>query len=83
MSGAYMYSSAGAEGNYADRNAVGRALIRFAPERMVWGSDWPHTTEPRESVNDAQLLNLLYSWCNDSSEFKKILTDNPQKLYNF
>ncbi|QHI98544.1 amidohydrolase family protein [Xylophilus rhododendri] len=82
LSGAYMESTAGGP-TYADRDAVGRALLEAAPERMVWGSDWPHTTQPKESVNDADLLELLRRWCPSQAVFERILVDNPQALYGF
>lgn len=82
LSGAYMGSTVG-EPTYADRNAIGRSFVEAAPERMVWGSDWPHTTQPKESVNDAHLLELLRRWCPTEAVFKHILVDNPQALYGF
>ena len=45
LSGAYLDSAAGADANYADTGAIAQAWIKAAPERMVWGSDWPHPTE--------------------------------------
>lgn len=83
LSGAYMHSVVGAQGRYADRNAVGQALIRAAPERMVWGSDWPHTTEPPESVNDVDLLDLLRAWSPSDETFERVLVANPAELYGF
>ena len=49
----------------------------------MWGSDWPHTTEPPASVNDADLLDLLREWCGDAAGMKRILVDNPASLYGF
>ena len=82
LSGAYMRSSAG-EPDYTDTLALGRALLRHAPERMVWGSDWPHTTQPALSVNDAGLLDLLYAWCETDALAHKVLVSNPAALYQF
>lgn len=83
LSGAYMRSARG-EPDYADTIALGRALVQAAPDRMVWGSDWPHTTQPALSVNDASLLNLLDAWCDgDAGVRHRILVDNPAQLYGF
>src|SRR5690606_17931334 len=82
LSGAYMRSVAG-EPDYSDTLALGRALVRQAPERMVWGSDWPHTTQPALSVNDASLLDLFYAWCETEATATLVLVDNPARLYVF
>lgn len=82
LSGAYMRSKVG-EPSYSDVINLGVSLVRAAPERMVWGSDWPHTTQPRESVNDASLLELLRTWCCSDTVMDQILVANPAQLYGF
>ena len=82
LSGAYMRSRAG-EPAYADMHALGTALVRAAPERMVWGSDWPHTTQPNDTVNDANLVDVLRAWCGSDTVMDRILVDNPERLYGF
>ena len=82
LSGAYMRSAAQGPG-YADTVPLGRALVQSVPERLVWGSDWPHTTEAPGSVNDADLLNLLYAWAGSEAQAHRILVDNPARLYGF
>lgn len=82
LSGVYMRSRDGAP-RYDDAHALGRALVRAAPERMLWGSDWPHTTEPAGTVDDADLLNVLHSWCDGDAVVDRILVDNPAQLYGF
>lgn len=83
LSGAYMRSSTGGP-TYADTWPLGRALVRAAPQRLVWGSDWPHTTEPPETVDDAALLVTLQAWCDgDAGTTGRILVDNPAHLYGF
>lgn len=80
LSGAYMRST----GPYADTLPLGRALVHAAPERLVWGSDWPHTTEQPGSVNDADLVDLLHTWCGRSdAAMDRILLENPATLYQF
>lgn len=80
LSGAYMRSTAPA---YADTLALGQALVRAAPERLVWGSDWPHTTEAPDTVNDADLVDLLRAWAGSDALMDRILVDNPARLYGF
>ena len=82
LSGAYMRSRAG-EPSYADVEELGTALVRAAPERLVWGSDWPHTTQPRDTVNDASLVDLLQTWCGSDALMNRILVENPARLYGF
>jgi predicted TIM-barrel fold metal-dependent hydrolase len=83
LSGAYMRSAIGGP-TYSDTWPLGRALVRTAPERLVWGSDWPHTTEPPGTVDDAALLDTLQAWCDgDAGTIDRILVDNPARLYGF
>lgn len=82
LSGVYMRSRDGAPA-YRDAFALGRALVEAAPERLVWGSDWPHTTETPGTVDDAALANVLAAWCGDEAVRRRILVDNPAKLYGF
>ncbi|MDH6590290.1 putative TIM-barrel fold metal-dependent hydrolase [Variovorax sp. TBS-050B] len=82
LSGVYMRSREGAPG-YADCFALGRALVEAAPERLVWGSDWPHTTAAPGSVDDADLANVLMAWCGSEAVRDRILVDNPARLYGF
>jgi predicted TIM-barrel fold metal-dependent hydrolase len=63
--------------------ALGKELVRAAPERLVWGSDWPHTTQPKDTVNDASLVDLLQTWCGDEGVMDRILVENPARLYGF
>jgi len=82
LSGAYMRSAVQGPG-YADTLPLGRALVQAAPERLVWGSDWPHTTEPQGTVNDADLVDLLQAWAGTDAAMDRILVDNPARLYGF
>jgi predicted TIM-barrel fold metal-dependent hydrolase len=63
---------------------VAQAYVRAAPERLVWGSDWPHPTESSaHKPDDAVLLDLLGAWAEDEAVRRRILVDNPQILYGF
>jgi predicted TIM-barrel fold metal-dependent hydrolase len=79
LSGAYFFGGPPA---YAEACKVARAYIAAAPERMVWGSDWPHPTET-EKPDDAVLFDLLGAWAPDDATRQRILVENPAKLYGF
>ncbi len=58
------------------------ALARHAPERLVWGSDWPHVQmNGRVMPNDGALIDLLAEWVPDTALRDRILVDTPQTLY--
>jgi predicted TIM-barrel fold metal-dependent hydrolase len=82
LSGAYMESKIGPP-NYADTSEVATAFLKLAPERMVWGSNWPHPTEKKIKPDDAVLFDLLPAWAPDAVTRKRILVDNPAVLYDF
>jgi predicted TIM-barrel fold metal-dependent hydrolase len=93
MSGAYRASEHGPE--YADLVPYAKALVAANPDRLVWGSDWPHPNSnppagrkatdwnPVFQFDDGKLLNLLPVWVPDAGTRKKILVDNPARLYGF
>jgi predicted TIM-barrel fold metal-dependent hydrolase len=81
ISGAYMNTRVGPPG-YADATAVAQAFVKAAPERLVWGSDWPHPT-PSAFPDDAVLFDLLSIWAPDEAVRKRILVQNPEALYGF
>ena len=69
---------------YPDVGALAKALVKAAPERCVWASNWPHPSVPAVlRPNDADLLDLLLDWAPDEMTRNKILIDNPAKLYGF
>jgi predicted TIM-barrel fold metal-dependent hydrolase len=82
LSGAYLDTKVGPPA-YADATAVARAYVAAAPERLVWGSDWPHPTEQGQKPDDAVLFDLLSAWAPDERVRNRILVDNPQELYGF
>jgi predicted TIM-barrel fold metal-dependent hydrolase len=93
LSGAYRASTQAPD--YPDAAPLARALIAANPGRILWGSDWPHPNtsaatdrkasgiSPFLQVDDARLLNLLAVWAPDAEVRKKILVDNPARLYRF
>jgi predicted TIM-barrel fold metal-dependent hydrolase len=82
LSGAYMRSTVHGP-SYADTLPLGQALVQAALDRLVWGSDWPHTTEAPGTVNDADLVDLLLAWAGSDAAMDRILVDNPARLYGF
>lgn len=83
LSGAYLDTKVGAP-SYADATKVAQAFVNAAPERLVWGSDWPHPTEASaHKPNDAVLFDLLAEWVPDERTRHRILVDNPAALYGF
>ncbi|HEY5380220.1 MAG TPA: amidohydrolase family protein [Pseudolabrys sp.] len=93
ISGAYRISQVP---DFVDAAPIARAMIAANPDRIVWGSDWPHpgggkgratrdltTREPFLPIDDGASLNRLNGWCENRSELEKILVENPARLYDF
>ena len=79
---AYRFSEAGAP--YGDTLPFTKALVEAAPQRCVWGTDWPHIyLEGRPLPDTGGLLDLLYESVPDEATRRMILTDNPASLYGF
>lgn len=69
--------------HYADVGAIARRVIEHAPERILWGSNWPHVGVPRSQYpDDAEQLDVLVEWASPDVRHK-ILVDNPAALYGF
>jgi predicted TIM-barrel fold metal-dependent hydrolase len=93
ISGAYRASSNAP--NYSDVTPLARALISANGDRIVWGTDWPHPHTPLPAgvkatdvvaplpIDDGVLLNQLLVWAPDRLTRRKILVDNPARLYGF
>jgi predicted TIM-barrel fold metal-dependent hydrolase len=80
--------------DYPDVAPLARALVASNPQRILWGSDWPHpgTPVPGRSlaeitpffqIDDGHILNLLPKWVPDAATRKTILVENPARLYAF
>jgi predicted TIM-barrel fold metal-dependent hydrolase len=82
LSGPYLDSLTGEADRYADVAPIAKAWVRSAPERLVWGSDWPHVTEDGKA-DDHLLLDVLSDWTQDAALRDRILVDNPAQLYGF
>ncbi|MEM7059237.1 MAG: amidohydrolase family protein [Pseudomonadota bacterium] len=68
---------------YADAVPLAQMLIEAGPERMVWGTDWPHVSKAANMPDTGALLNRLVDYAPDSDVRRAILVDNPAKLYGF
>jgi len=82
VSAAYIDSKTGGP-TYADTSAIARAYVKAAPDRLVWGSDWPHPTAQDNKPDDAVLFDLLLDWAPDERVRHRILVENPAALYGF
>ena len=93
ISGAYRSSKQAPD--YADVVPLAKALIAANPERIIWGTDWPHPNSvtlpgkqvsdvtPLFQIDDGRLFNQLPVWAPDQAIRSKILVDNPARLYGF
>ena len=93
ISGAYRSSKLGPE--YSDVVPFAKALIAANADRILWGTDWPHPDSvtppdkkpsdvtPLYQIDDGKLLNQLAVWEPDAAVRKRILVDNPARLYKF
>ena len=81
LSGAFRTSVAGAP--YADTVPFARALNDAAPERCLWGSDWPHVAAWDGAPKLSTLLDLMAEWVPDEGRRRKVFVDNPRALYGF
>ena len=83
LSGAYSNTKIGPP-DYPDATKIAQAFVKAAPERLVWGSDWPHPTMPDDNKpDDALLFDLMTVWVPNEAMRNRILVDNPATLYGF
>lgn len=68
---------------YTDVVPIARALVAARPDRLVYGTDWPHPAVRIPMPNDGPLLDELAVWAPDPAQRKAILVDNPRRLYGF
>lgn len=81
LSGAYRISSKPQP--YEDAVPFARALVETLPDKLVFGTDWPHPSISVPMPQDASLLDLLPTWAPDEATRRRILVDNPARLYDF
>jgi D-galactarolactone isomerase len=79
----YEWSKSGGPA-YADVAKLAKILIRHAPDRMIWASNWPHAQAHLFGYpDDGALMDLLLEWAPDQAVIEKILARNPAELYGF
>ena len=83
LSGAYSNSEVGPPA-YPEATKIAQAFVKAAPERLVWGSDWPHPGLPDDNKpDDSVLFDLMTVWAPDAATRNRILVNNPEALYGF
>ena len=68
---------------YDDVKPMAQALIEVAPDRIMWGTDWPHPNKYEVNPNDGDLVNAFGEWVTDESLRRKIMVDTPASFYRF
>jgi 2-pyrone-4,6-dicarboxylate lactonase len=68
---------------YDDMTPFAHALVEAAPDRLVWGSDWPHVLLDTTMPNDGDLVDQVAVWVPDADIRRHILVDNAERLYGF
>jgi predicted TIM-barrel fold metal-dependent hydrolase len=81
LSAAYRISTHGAP--FEDTLPFASALVDAGPDRVLWGSDWPHLAMGRSTPNTELLFDLLHRWIPQKGLRRKILVTNPARLYGF
>jgi len=69
--------------DYDDARLLHEALISANPDQLLWGSDWPHTRLEDDMPDDGHLLDLFNDWTGSAALRRKVLVDNPARLYGF
>lgn len=95
LSAAYHHPRRESEGGLAEARRLIATLIETVPDRLVWGSNWPHpNTIPRTTattapiapfrdIDDVEMLGFMVDWAGDAATLKTILVDNPAAFYDF
>jgi D-galactarolactone isomerase len=81
LSGPYLFSKVGTP-DYPDAGLMAAACARAVPDRLLWGTDWPHPDEALKP-DDALLFDLFAAWVPDEAVRSRILVSNPATLYGF
>lgn len=81
FTGAYRISSH--DMPYPDVTPLAHAIIDANPNRVVWGTDWPHPKHEGAMPNDGEMCNRLLDWIPDAANRERVLAQNPAALYDF
>ena len=68
---------------FTDAVPFARALVEAAPDRVLWGTDWPHPNIAKHMPNDGELVDLVPLIAPDEAHRRKLLVENPTRLYGF
>jgi predicted TIM-barrel fold metal-dependent hydrolase len=68
---------------YDDVKPMAQALIEAAPQRIMWGTDWPHPNKYVVNPNDGDLVDAFGDWVTDDAMRRRIMVDNPAAFYRF
>ena len=68
---------------YDDVKPMAQALIEKAPNRIMWGTDWPHPNKYEVNPNDGDLVNAFGEWVSDGATRYKIMVETPEAFYRF
>jgi D-galactarolactone isomerase len=84
FAGCYESSRAGGP-DYEDIAAIARDIAAYAPDRIVWGTNWPHNAakSAEDYPDDAALIDTVLGWFPDDAGIRKALVDNPEELFGF
>jgi 2-pyrone-4,6-dicarboxylate lactonase len=82
LTGPYRISAA-PDVPYADTRPLARRLASVNPERLIWGTDWPHVMNKKPMPNDGDLTDLIADWLPDAALRERVLVANPAALYRF
>jgi len=77
------YRTSLSEPPYPDMTPFAQALVAAAPDRLVWGSDWPHVLLDKTMPDDGELVDQIAVWVPDEAARRRILVDNAERLYGF
>ncbi len=68
---------------YTDATMLAKAMLKAAPDRCIWGSDWSHPALEQYMPDDGDLFDLLCDWVEDDAQLDRVLRANPARLYGF
>jgi predicted TIM-barrel fold metal-dependent hydrolase len=69
--------------DYEDVRPFFEELVATRPDRLVWGSDYPHVHQAQQTPNVGHVLDLIAEWCGEETVLRSLLVENPRRLYGF
>jgi predicted TIM-barrel fold metal-dependent hydrolase len=68
---------------YDDVEPIAKALMTARPDRLLWGTDWPHPINKKPMANDGDMFDLVVGWLPDGNIRQQVMVENPRRLYGF